>query len=401
MNPEETNPMANTGTAGTTGGGMAGSPMDFTTSNDGAKLSMADSLASAEDNLTSAGMAAKTIGSDAIGLDQIGASDPTATMARPDEPLTPAAPVPGSLGSAMSGPAIGTAMPSAGTTGPMGMSSTGVAPTGSSQAGTMSTGTEANGTSSMGGASGFTTAPATSTSSMAMNAGMGALTAVPMGSGMTGSASQAPYNPFAVQEPAPVQPKVDMAAATKAKKKPNTVMIIMIGLIAVLAVAVVVLAVLWQQAVNNPKIKYVTQQPAEEQPVAEYVTLVCSKTMGAEEVGGEGMVGLTSVTETDRMNYVAGTLSSVAVTQNYLFADAMAAQGMAPMFDQIVAGMPGTANYVVNDMAVDFSVELSGDQLSGWTLNQGQTAEGVSLISLGADEAKANLEGQGYTCSEE
>lgn len=401
MNPEETNPMANTGAAGTTSGGMAGSLMDFTTSNDGTKLSMADSLASAEDNLTSAGMAAKTIGSDAIGLDQIGASDPTATMARPDEPLTPAAPVPGSLGSAMSGPAIGTTMPSAGTTSPMGASSTGVASAGTSSAGTMSTGAEASSTSSMGGASGFTTAPATGTSSTAMNAGMGASTAVPMGSGMTGSASQAPYNPFAIQEPAPVQPKVDMAAATKSKKKPNTVMIIMIGLIAVLAVAVVVLAVLWQQAVNNPKIKYVTQQPAEEQPVAEDVTLVCSKTMGAEEVGGEGMVGLTSVTETDRMSYVAGTLSNVAVTQNYLFADAMAAQGMAPMFDQIVAGMPGTANYVVNDMAVDFSVELSGDQLSGWALNQGQTTEGESLINLGAEEAKANLEGQGYTCSEE
>lgn len=399
MNPEETNPMANTGAAGTTSGGMAGSPMDFTTSNDGAKLSMADSLASAEDNLTSAGMAAKTIGSDAIGLDQIGASDPTATMARPDEPLTPAAPVPGSLGSAMSGPAIGTTMPSAGATSPMGASSTGASP-----AGTMSTGAEASSTSSMGGASGFTTAPATSTSSTAMNAGMGASTAVPMGSGMTGSASQAPYNPFAIQEPAPVQPKVDMAAATKSKKKPNTVMIIMIGLIAVLAVAVVVLAVLWQQAVNNPKIKYVTQQPAGEQPVAEDVTLVCSRTMGAEEVGAEGMVGLTSVTETNRMNYVADTLSSVAMMQSYLFADAMAAQGMTPMFDQIAAGMPGTVNYMVNDMTVDLSIELSGDQLSGWVssiLNQEQTTGDVSVISLGEEEAKANLEGQGYTCSEE
>lgn len=398
MNPEETNPMANPGAAGT--GGMSSGPVDFTANND-ARLSMADSLASAEDNLTSAGLAAKTSGSDAIGLDQIGASDPTATMARPDEPLTPAAPMPGSIGSAMSGPSLDSApltMPSASASA---SGATPVNPFASSAAGTETSATPTLSTTPATPAmpavpvANSQTAPVAS----ATPATSGASEAMPM---MSSTSSQNPgYNPFAMSEPAPVQPKVDMGAAMRDKKKPNVLMVVLIGLVAVLAVAVVVLAVLWQQAVNNPTIKYVTQQPVEEQPVAEDVTLVCSRTMGAEEAGGEAMVGLTSVTETDRMSYVAGTLSSVTMTQNYLFADAMAAQGMAPMFDQIVAGMPGTANYVVNDMTVDFSVELSGDQLGGWTLNQGQTAEGVSLISLGVDEAKANLEGQGYTCFEE
>lgn len=370
MNPEETNPMANPGAAGAASNGMSGNPMDFTAAGNDAKLSMADSLASAEDNLTSAGMAAKTAGTDAIGLDQIGASNPMATMARPDEPLTPAAPVPGSLGSAVSGPTMGMGAPMA---------------SGSAPAGNMGvTG------SSTGGASGALA-----------GAGMGASTAIPMGSGTsstTPAASSVPYNPFAVSEPAPVQPKVDMGAATRAKKKPNLMMIVMIGLIAILGVAVVVLAVLWQQAVNNPTIKYVTP-PAEEKPVAsENLTLTCSRTVGADQ-GVEGMVGLVSMTEVGRMNYVEGTLDSVAITQSYLFMDAMAAQGMAPMFEQIKAGMPGTVNYAVNDMTVDLSMDLSGDQLSGWSMNLG--SEQTAVADLSSEEMKGRFEGAGYTCSEE
>lgn len=111
MNPDGTNSSTNTGTTGgspATGMGATGSvvppALDFTSSSpaEATSLSMADSLASAADNLTSAGMAAKEPDTGSIGMDQIGASDPSATMELPDEPLVPAAPVPGSIGSVTS-----------------------------------------------------------------------------------------------------------------------------------------------------------------------------------------------------------------------------------------------------------------------------------------------------------
>lgn len=94
MNPEQNNPFSNPG-----GTPSAGSSNPFS-----GGLSMSDSLASAQDNLTSAGMAANTAPG-VMGLDQIGASDPSAVMSSPtDEPLVPAAPVPGSIGSVTSVP---------------------------------------------------------------------------------------------------------------------------------------------------------------------------------------------------------------------------------------------------------------------------------------------------------
>ena len=72
-------------------------------------LSMADSLASAQDNLTAAGNATADT-PNAIGLDEISAAKPEAEMASPmEEPLTPAAPVPGSIGSVTSVPPLANA----------------------------------------------------------------------------------------------------------------------------------------------------------------------------------------------------------------------------------------------------------------------------------------------------
>lgn len=97
MNPEDNNPFNNSGTDPLGGAGaMPGA----------GGLSMNDSLASAQDNLTSAGLAAND-NSGVMGLDQIGASAPEAVMTPPvNEPLVPAAPVPGSIGSAISVPPL-------------------------------------------------------------------------------------------------------------------------------------------------------------------------------------------------------------------------------------------------------------------------------------------------------
>lgn len=106
MNPDETNPTTNTGaTGGSNAGSVVPPALDFTSS-ETTSLSMADSLASAADNLTSAGMAAKEPDNGSIEMNEIGASNPSAQMERPDEPLVPAAPVPGSIGSVTSGPAV-------------------------------------------------------------------------------------------------------------------------------------------------------------------------------------------------------------------------------------------------------------------------------------------------------
>ncbi len=98
MNPEENNPLANPGTPDFGATGSSTNP----------GLSMSDSLASAEDSLTSAGMAANN-NSGVMGLDQLGAANPEAMMTPPiEEPLVPAAPVPGSIGSVTSVPPIPT-----------------------------------------------------------------------------------------------------------------------------------------------------------------------------------------------------------------------------------------------------------------------------------------------------
>lgn len=241
MNPDGTNPSTNTGAGATSdsGAGAVVPPaLDFTSS-DTTNLSMADSLASAADNLTSAGMAAKTPDNGSIGLGQIGASDPSATMERPDEPLVPAAPVPGSLGSVTSGPAVASSDNAAGfgastdaTMGGYGASGTNAGGLGTSGSaatnsfggnastfgGTTSAGTGVGTTSSAGGygvTSGFgatagaSTAPTTAgfgatptTNNMSGVAAAGA-PAGTAGSAVSGAAggvpagTNEPYNPFA------------------------------------------------------------------------------------------------------------------------------------------------------------------------------------------------------------
>ena len=98
MNPEDNNLNPNPGMPGA---GMTNDPLSGT-----GGLNMADGLASAQDNLTSAGLAAST-GGGVMDLNQLGATAPEAVMTPPiDEPLIPAAPVPGSIGSVTSVPPV-------------------------------------------------------------------------------------------------------------------------------------------------------------------------------------------------------------------------------------------------------------------------------------------------------
>lgn len=99
MNPEDNNPLSNPFATG----GMTGSP-DPMTGMGGTP--MPDNLASAQDSLTAAGLAANQGVGGAMDLNQIAAADDAGAAALPpvEEPLVPAAPVPGSIGSAVSVP---------------------------------------------------------------------------------------------------------------------------------------------------------------------------------------------------------------------------------------------------------------------------------------------------------
>lgn len=111
MNPEDNNPFNNTGSGSgsATSGNFDLNPVDLHSATssaglvipeDNSGLSPADSLASTGDELHSMALHGADLGA---GLD--GSSTSPVSLPAPDTPLTPAAPVPGSIGSAMSVPA--------------------------------------------------------------------------------------------------------------------------------------------------------------------------------------------------------------------------------------------------------------------------------------------------------
>ncbi len=111
MNPEDNNPFSNagSGSGSATSGNFDLNPVDLHSATSGAGLvipednsglSPADSLASTGDELHSMALHGADL---SAGLD--GSSTAPVSLPAPDTPLTPAAPVPGSIGSAMSVPA--------------------------------------------------------------------------------------------------------------------------------------------------------------------------------------------------------------------------------------------------------------------------------------------------------
>lgn len=406
MNPDGTNSSTNTGATGSAGNGAGtGSvvppALDFTSS-DTTSLSMADSLASAADNLTSAGMAAKEPDNGSIGLGQIGASDPSATMERPTEPLVPAAPVPGSLGSVTSGPAVATsddttpasAAPSASAVGSAGFGGNATTGFGTAPAGFSAT-------SGFGAGAGVSTAAglgATNNAGSAGRAGMaGGLSGAGMtnggiantgamnagmantettSAGMTGvgtsgagaanigtpniGASSEPYNPFAARMgakspagsagaqtsstnvPMGSQPVTEKFSTKLSGAHKSGLLTVVLGILAAVSlVMAVVFAILWQQAEANKKVVY--EPPKDDTNVNHTMAMItCTKDLGADLA--ETLAGLTGHSATVTANFSDDNLTTIALLNKYFFVDNAAAEAARPFFADQVTWYNDVAN---------------------------------------------------------
>lgn len=371
MNPEDNNLNPNPSIPNA---GIGNEPMSSA-----GGLNMADGLASAQDNLTSAGLAAST-DAGVMDLGQIGASAPEAVMTPPiDEPLVPAAPVPGSIGSVTSVP-------------PINPDVTGAAPV-------------------------DTTAPAAS----------GVPVAEP---------APAPYNPFATQpSTAPVNPAVETAgnaapAGTvpqpampemtapgmtpnptfqpavppKAKGKLSPLMIALCAAVAVLLITNIIFIALFINAKNNPKVVYVPQTPNEESN-ARIEMLTCSRE--ADFAGYAGVENPVAGSQTMTASYTNNELRALTMDYTMNFAD----EALATIAqDSFAAEQAEVLEAVGNSFGVDYNINsgnLNIQILSGRdTFDEKDAA--VLMYGLGGENSSTTLnavrslyESAGYTCSAE
>lgn len=398
MNPGENNPSTNTGAGMTPGAaGVAGgdspaatptstpSPLDLT--NVGAPsapetgLSMADSLASAQDNLTSAGMAAQSMQTDAIGMDQITATAPSATMATPDEPLVPAAPVPGSIGSVTSVPPL--------------------APTDPTAQGMTFTTTET------------VTAATAPVAQPVMDAGQPAAPAT----GVEQPAA-APYNPFATNQtsssnvPTALQPPVEKFSPKGEGKKPSMNMLTLIlgGLAVLFAVTTIIFVVLWQQAANAKK-EVVYLPPVSDTPVSDAVALLsCSREEQVTE-GSEAFAGLQSMSHAVTASFKNDELGAVELTNGYVFMNDEAAGAMREFFDGQMVSLgalgnelgvtPIEASFDISGSVVTENLKAEANQLVGGYVTHFMLDGGTGTVDGNLENVRAVYEGQGFTCSVE
>lgn len=365
MDPENNNPLTN-----------PSAPVTGTTPNIDSMMN-GDSMTSAADTLTSAGLAADT-GVDTLNLDQISATQPEAVMAPPvEEPLVPAAPVPGSIGSVTSVPAD--PAPAEATTGVE-------YPVNSNPAG-----------QSFGAAQPETVAPETTAS--------GPLPAPEV-------APQMPYNPFSqstntASEPAkaPVnpafQPEVPKTVKKSSGMKSNIPMILSLGLAVVAIIAAIIFFILWRQALDNPKIVYVPSV-SDDQVNSRIELLNCS-----HEEDYNWLIGYDHPvlgTQNIVASYTGGELRTLSIDYNAAFdneTDAMVARdNLAANQAEMLAGVSQsfTSAYNVNGSALSASIQSADSGLSvsdALTLVYGQ-AEGQSGT---IDSLRAYYEANGFTCT--
>lgn len=383
MNPNENNPISPAGAGGVASGatsypgtapvasdsGSVGAasatssnvaaPVDFTSLGNNSGLSMSDSLASAQDNLTSAGQAAN-MSAAAPAIDQLGADKPAAEMDSPNQPLTPAAPLPGSIGSVSSGaPVVNTES---------------------------------------------TTATA--------NPAMGGDTVVETVN--AAPAAQPYYNPFASATaptsattksvPPALQPQANsFKGMSGAAGKKSGVMSLLAWIIAVvLAGTTVLFAILWQMAENKPvkdNIVYV------EKPVEEVGSISCVQNLG----GGE-LEGSISMSRTMKANYKSGELDDISLMTGYDFVDADAAEATRGTFEEgsayyvsIANGLaiqPITTDLQISGSRVDYTVSADAGQLMGDYLQVfgiPQSSDGTSETDI--TDLRQAYEGAGYVCA--
>lgn len=417
MNPENNNPFSNTGAngMGTAGSAPAGvPPFDLTTpsgmnSASGASgLSMADSMASAEDNLTAAGLASPSA-SNVMGLDQISASSPSAMMTPPaEEPLVPAAPVPGSIGSVTSVPP------------------TNAASSANNPAATPGSMASAQPTPSTNAASSMFTPVSPEAANPTANPAASAASDAGTPAANTPAAS-APYNPFAKPaanpsanpaankttpsstgafQPAAIQKKMNLKDKLGGSKVKSPLILIMGGIIALLLVALIIFIVLYIGAVNNKEYVYVPSPAPEQSAKAE--TLTCTRQIQGAEVGKNGAVWGDTEIIANYNNNAMETISSVSRITFDSPDTAGVARGEyeASLWERAAANggnLDGevTIDGAVVTMNVRATADTAGMILSGQVVETTNDAgEVVSGVQVNTDlEAVQNeFTGQGFTC---
>lgn len=279
MNPDNNNPFNPT----------SGDPLGNTGATPGVGgLSMNDSLASAQDNLTSAGLAVDN-SQGVMGLDQIGASAPEAIMTPPsNEPLVPAAPVPGSIGSVTSVPPI-EPQP----------------------------------------------APAPEVSQpynpFAPN---------PVNEPATPAAE--PVNPLvdqpAVSNPAPaptpagaapIQPAPSTMSHAGGVKEAfrSPITLIMTIAAVIFLIATIVFVVLWRQAVDNPRIVYVPTVSENNTTTApKEAVLTCVRPISAESIAESGDTNIVSGENNISINYYGDDIESLTSVTTSVYSEAAQAE---------------------------------------------------------------------------
>lgn len=413
MNPENNNPFSNTG-MGATGASAGTPPLDLTTPSMGStgsgSLSMADSMASAQDSLTAAGLASPST-SNVMGLDQIGATNPSAMMTPPtEEPLVPAAPVPGSIGSVTSMPLNQPATSSMGAAPTMPTSSSTAQPATSTAAtSNMFTPVGQNGTMSTMGA-----APDVVTQPQAANAPYNpfakpttAAQTAPSNASTPNFAAPKATAPGAFQ-PADIAKKVSMKDKFGGGQFKNPLVLILAGLSAILAVALIIFIILYIGALNSKEYIYVPSPSTSENNTRNDV-LTCTRQIAGEEIGKAGAVwGDTEVIA----NYSNGNMTTISSVNRVTFDSPDAANVARGEYEASLVERAATnggnldGEVLVDGAVVTMNVratnETAGMILSGkvieTTNDEGEVVTGIQ-VDTNLDAVQAEFVSQGFSCN--
>lgn len=374
MNPEDNNPIANPGIPGADATTM-NDPMNMATSNG---LTMADGLASAQDNLTSAGLAAST-GAGLMDLNQLGATAPEAMMTPPmEEPLIPAAPVPGSIGSVTSVPPVATDF--AGEAAP------------SMPADFANATAPANGTA----------APASEPAATPYNPF--AQPAAPAAPGASANATA----PAPESTPAPTpgmtpNPAFQPPVPPKAKMKLSPLAIVLGVLAAILLVTTIVFVALFIDAKNHPKVIY-TPAPSEESN-ARIDTLSCAREDDFGYYAGYDYPAMGS--QNMSASYTNNELRALTVEYAMRFEDEEAAGLAQAVFSTEQAEVFATIepsfsiDYKVNGGNLDIEIASGRDSLTENNAAILMYGMGGADSSVSLEAVRSLYESNGFTCTVE
>lgn len=373
MNPEDNNPLSNPGVPDF---GMTNSQMNIP----GNDLAMNDSLSMAGDSLTAAGMAAAPTMTGPLNFNQTDSMDGgnNSAITPNEEPLVPAAPVPGSIGSVTSVPAA--AEPMANPFAPVDpanpmMTGAMPAPEIEPQVAPYNPFAQATNNPAPAQAPTPTTAPA----------------------------PEQPAHPFMTPAKDTVNPAFQPAPAPTSSKKSrsiNPLTAILAIACALLLVSTIVFAALYINAKNNPKVVYVPTVSGGESD-SQISFLSCSRNEEMNWLINDAYVVPASHTLT--MSYSNNTISAILDEHQATLATEEDANIARDIFSNANAEpvVPEVIEAVVNGNVLDMSVSLEGDSFTtdNASIYLYGAIEGVPTTSM--DDVRATFEAEGYTCSVE